>query len=148
MSADGELYIGETCKEMFRDELDKVFGKDKWNFDRGPFTNACNMAEFPLKVEVDITEKEDDFRIGQVVIISRATIEEGMESRYTELEPVGIAIYKRVDGKLQNVYDDEIAHYSQLIIDFNTKEIEENVAKSAIKDLQFSWIKDIRVNKL
>ncbi len=148
MSADGELYVSEECRDMFADILNKTFGEGKWSFNLSPFVNMWNMDTFPIIVEIDILEKESDFRIGQAVITSRATIEQGMESRYTELVPIGIAIYKRVDGKLQNVYDDELAHYSQLIIDFNTKKIEESVAKSAIKDLQFPWIEDIRVNKL
>lgn len=148
MSSDGELYVGEQCRDMFADKLDKVFGKGKWSFDVGPFMSMWNMAEFPTTVEVNILEDDNDFVIGQAVITSVPSIEESMESRYTELTPQGIVIYKRVDGKLQKVYDDEIDYYSQLVIDFNTKEIEENIAKNAIKDLQFSWIKDIRVNKL
>jgi hypothetical protein len=145
MSADGELYVGEDCRDTFAEELDKVFGKEKWNLDVRPFMDIWDMETFPVTAVVDVLEDDSDFRIGQVVITSRPSIESGMESRYTELTPVGIAIYKKLNGKLQKVYDDEIAYFKQLIIDFNTKEIDENIAKNAIKDLKFPWIKDVRV---
>lgn len=145
MSADGELYVGESCRDAFADELDKVFGKGKWSFDVAPFTFMWNMAEFPTTIEVNIVEDDSDFVIGQAVITSIPTIEESMESRYTELTPEGIVIYKRVDGKLQKVYDDEFTFYKKVVIDFNTKEIDEGIAKNAIKDLKFPWIKNVNV---
>ena len=54
MSADGELYIDEQCRDMFMDILNKTFGEEKWKFNVIPFMGIYNMAEFPTIVEVDI----------------------------------------------------------------------------------------------
>ena len=33
MTAKGVLYLDEDCRDYFKDDLDKVFGKDKWRID-------------------------------------------------------------------------------------------------------------------
>ena len=93
MSADGELYVGETCRDYFADKIDKVFGKNKWKFDVSKFYDAWDMNIFPLKVGIDVMDIEGDYFIGKAVVDSIAIVVEDYE-RYIELMPKRIKITK------------------------------------------------------
>ena len=92
MTATGTLYIDENCRDVFKQELDKVFG-DNWNLDGSNYGDIWDMANFPTEVKVAIL---DDYgkKIGKAVIISKPIIvDEGM-GRYVDVEPVEIKITK------------------------------------------------------
>jgi len=93
MSADGELYIGEACRDTFAPELDEVFGKDQWHLCVGPFCDCWDMNIFPLKVEV-LIEGDDGGIIGKAIITSKPIVVEDMGGRHIELEPETILITK------------------------------------------------------
>ena len=92
MSADGELYIGEACRDTFEKELDEAFGKDKWHLCVGPFSDCWDMNIFPLKADVII--EGDDGIIGKATIISKPVVVEDIGGRHIELEPESISITK------------------------------------------------------
>ena len=94
MSADGELYISEACRDTFEKEMNEAFGEGKWVFNHKPYYDLWDMNIFPLKADVLILDKELDEVIGKAVIISKASIIEGMSSRSIELEPESIIITK------------------------------------------------------
>lgn len=145
MSADGELYVNENCKDFFGDEIDKVFGKDKWRMDVAPFMDSWNMSLFPKVVEVDIRDDHRHKKIGQVIITSKTILEEGEERPNITLEPYGIKIYKLVEGQLRMVYDDCLGYPYKLIIIFDGNKIDKAIAIQAIEDLKFSWIQEVRL---
>jgi hypothetical protein len=96
MTADGELYIDETCRDTFEQELDGWFGKDKWRLSGSSFGDCWDMSDFPKFVEADIyddNENEDDDKpIGKVEIESDFYVEEGIGGRYVECEPKSIKL--------------------------------------------------------
>jgi len=102
MSADGELYIGETCYDCFYDELTKVFGKNKWRLDQGKFSDAWNMNEFPLKVNVNVLDIETEKLIGVATITSEAVVEDDGYSRYIVLHPISIQIVSKKKEEIKN----------------------------------------------
>ena len=94
MSAGGELYIGETCYDNFYDDFNKVFGKDTWRLDQGKFSDAWDMSVFPLKVNVNVLDKEEDKVLGVATITSEAVVEDDGYTRYIVLQPRSIEIVK------------------------------------------------------
>lgn len=93
MSADGELYISESCRDTFERELNEAFGEGKWALDAKPFYDCWDMNIFPLKVDVLILSKIDEI-IGTAIIISKAIVVEDIGGRHIELEPDSIHIRK------------------------------------------------------
>ncbi len=75
MSADGELYIGEECRDTFYDNINKVFGKDNWKFDLSDYSDCWDMRLFPKLAPVDILDKETDVKIGTAVISSKFEVD-------------------------------------------------------------------------
>ena len=95
MTAKGELYIDEDCRDYFADELDEVFGKGKWHLYGGDFGDFWDMANFPEEVEVSIIDDETwEWELGKAIITSRFYIEDGCGERYIEIEPDSIVIDK------------------------------------------------------
>jgi len=93
MSADGELYISEVCRDVFEEELSEVFGKGKWRFEVSGFSDFWNMSDFPSMVEVNVLDTETDEHIGIAKIHSKPYIrEDNFGGRYIEVEPEKIEI--------------------------------------------------------
>ena len=107
MTADGELYIDEDCRDTFEKELNDWFGKDMWELYGSAFSGCWDMAEFPKYVEVDVKDIETDETIGKVRIETEFEVEEGMEKRYIEAYPKAI---KLIDGgdKLKQIVKEKI----------------------------------------
>jgi hypothetical protein len=92
MTARGTLYIDENCRDVFKQELDKVFGEDNWNLDGSDY-GIWDMADFPIEAKVAVLD-DDRKKIGEAVIISKPIIvDEGM-GRYIDVEPIEIKITK------------------------------------------------------
>ena len=47
MSAEGELYVDEECRDAFKDKLDKWFGKDNWNLVGSDYGGIYSLSEMP-----------------------------------------------------------------------------------------------------
>ncbi len=94
MTAKGQLYLDEDCRDTFADELDKVFGKDKWRINANDYSDCWDLGNFPKVAEVKIMDDETDELIGTAKITSKFQIEEGMEGRYVEPYPDEIEITK------------------------------------------------------
>jgi hypothetical protein len=92
MTATGTLYIDETCRDEFKEQLDEWYGKDKWRLD-GSEHGTWDMANFPAVIEVKVYDDETDASIGLVQITSRFEVAGDME-RYVECYPDKI---KRLD---------------------------------------------------
>jgi hypothetical protein len=95
MTAHGTLYIDENCRDVFKDELDKAFGKDRWALD-GTGYGIWDMSQFPITAKVPVLDDETGELLGTAIITSRPIIEEGMSGRYIDVEPVRIKIKKEV----------------------------------------------------
>ena len=99
MSADGELYIGECCRDVFEEELSEVFGKGKWRFEVSGFSDFWNMCDFPSLVEVNVCDTESGELIGVAKIFSKPIMrEDNFGGRYIEVEPEKIIIEKVENG--------------------------------------------------
>lgn len=95
MTAHGELYIDEECRDYFRQELDSVFGENNWRLDGSKFGDYWTMSSFPEVVEVDIYDDEQEIVIGTAVITSEPHIETDGYDRWVEMEPKSIKIEKK-----------------------------------------------------
>lgn len=95
MSANGELYINETCKDMFENDLDKFFGVCEWELDVSDFSDFWEMSNFPEKVTIDVLDKDEpEFKIGEATITSKPYVEDNGYGRTVEVEPKSIKIRK------------------------------------------------------
>lgn len=94
MTAPGQLYIDEDCRDTFEKELNKVFGKGSWRLDGGKFYDCWDLSNFPAKVDIDICNKDNKV-IGKAIITSKPIIEdEGAFGRSIIMKPVKIQIKK------------------------------------------------------
>lgn len=96
MSADGELYVNEDCRDAFEKELNKAFGKHKWHLSGSKFSDHWDMGSFPKKITVDVMgDVCNDEKIGVATIISKPYIEENaFGERRVEMDPQKITIKK------------------------------------------------------
>ncbi len=95
MSADGELYIGDECRGTFSDELDKVFGKDRWRFKVSDYSDCWDMRIFPKVAEVTILDEETNVKIGTAEITSKFEVDgDEMYGRTVMAVPDSIEIKK------------------------------------------------------
>ena len=46
MTAKGELYIDEDCRDVFEKELDEWFGKENWGLDGNSFGDFWDFEKF------------------------------------------------------------------------------------------------------
>jgi hypothetical protein len=91
MSSGGELYVNETCRDEFADELDKLFGKDEWNLDASGFSDFWDMEQLPETITAPITNNDRKV-IGEALITSEFSIVDGGYGRYIEANPTKIKI--------------------------------------------------------
>ena len=95
MTSQGITYVDEICRDVFRTELDKAFGKDRWTLG-GTAYDIWGMSQFPITARVPVLDDETGELLGTAIITSRPIIEEGMGGRYLDMEPVKIKIIKEV----------------------------------------------------
>ena len=95
MTAQGITYIDEICRDVFRAELDKAFGKDKWTLD-GTAYDIWDMSQFPITAKVPVLDDETGVLLGTAIITSRPFIADEGLGRYVDVEPVKIKIKKEV----------------------------------------------------
>jgi len=114
MSADGELYLDEDCRDYFRDELDKAFGKDKWNIDAGDYSDCWDLGNFPKVAEVKIKDDETDKLIGTALITSRFEIEEEA-GRYIQPYPDKIEIKKEEVSLVEAMNKDDKKKIKEIV---------------------------------
>lgn len=107
MTADGELFIDEDCRDFFQKELDKAFGKGKWRLDGGKFSDVWDTSELPKVCEVPIVDEDADWdENGDWKVIGTAfiTLKFGIVGnpnggeKYIEAEPKSIKITKVKHG--------------------------------------------------
>lgn len=98
MTAEGELYITEECRDVFTKELNTKLGKNKWRLDGSKFSSEYTMNNFPKVVEVPIRDYSFEKVIGTATIFSKPVIVDREYSPYDErfitMEPVKIKIIK------------------------------------------------------
>ena len=80
MTAEGELYIDETCRDVFEKELNEAFGEGKWRLDGSKYNHIWDDTKMPPVVEADILSRETDKIIGVIVI------ENKYEQEYNDIE--------------------------------------------------------------
>jgi len=74
MTADGELYIDEECRDVFEKELDEWYGKDNWRLNGNNFSDCWDMRLFPEKVEVEVLSETEEDKNGERKIIGKVEI--------------------------------------------------------------------------
>jgi len=79
MTAEGVLYIDETCRDKFQKELDKAFGKDKWRLDGSQYSHIWDVTKMPKEVNADVLDEKTD------EIIGRCVIENKYEQKYDDI---------------------------------------------------------------
>ena len=95
MSARGELYIDELCRDVFQDKLDEAFGKGNWQLDGSEYGGTWDLTTLPDEMEVKILGSEDGETIlGIAVITNRFYVEDNGRGKYIEVEPETIKIKK------------------------------------------------------
>ena len=68
MTAEGILYVDETCRDKFKKELNEAFGKGKWRLDGSQYSHIWTYEKIPPETNVDVLNKETDIVIGRMVI--------------------------------------------------------------------------------
>ena len=71
MTAIGELYVDETCRDAFTKELNKEFGEDKWRLDGSNYGYIWSDNEIPPEMTVDVLDIITDEILGKVKIINK-----------------------------------------------------------------------------
>lgn len=108
MTASGELYVDEECRDAFEKELNKWFGKTEWHLDGTPYGGTWVLSEMPNKMNIDvITYDNDDKRVvlGVVEIINEFSVEEEMGGRYIECTPKSIKLIRKNTIKNLKMHD-------------------------------------------
>jgi hypothetical protein len=96
MSADGELYVNERCRDTFATELDEWFGKDNWMLDVSNYMDIWDLRTLGDTMRVIVKDDETGDKIlGEVEITNRFFIEDGMEGKYIEVEPESIKLISK-----------------------------------------------------
>ena len=95
MSADGELYVNETCRDTFTSELDEWFGTDKWVLDVHQYYDIWDLRTLPDKMTINVRDEETDKVLGKVEITNHFFIEEGCDGKYIEVEPESIRLLEK-----------------------------------------------------
>ena len=98
MTAEGELYVDEECRDAFKDKLDKWFGKDNWNLVGSEYSGYGSLSEMPDKMIVDVEDVDEGKPLGKVEIKNKFEIEEDMGGRYITCVPKSIKLI----GKVKN----------------------------------------------
>ena len=88
MTADGGLYVDETCRDEFAEELNGWFGKG-WRLNGNPFSEFWDLRNFPDVIEVEVLNEKDEV-IGKVEITNDFKIEGNNFGRHIKVEPIGI----------------------------------------------------------
>lgn len=97
MSARGELYADEVCRDVFQKELNKAFGKHTWRLNGSKFSDLWDEREFPDVMEIDIHDNETDDKIGVLVVKNRFYIEDDGYGKYIQVEPEKIIEIQKAD---------------------------------------------------
>lgn len=102
MTAKGELYIGEDCRDAFEKDLDEWFGKDKWKINGSDFSDCWDMEQFPEVAVVDVVDYNRN-KIGKVEITSHFYVEDDGYGRSVGCEPKSIKLLETND-KLKQIF--------------------------------------------
>ena len=78
MSAPGELYITEICSDVFKEQLDKWFGKDRWYLNPSRYADYWDESEFPDIMEINVQNYDTGEIMGVVRIENCFEIEKDM----------------------------------------------------------------------
>jgi hypothetical protein len=108
MTASGELYVDEECRDAFEKELNKWFGQNEWHLDGSPYSGTWVLADMPTKMDIDvITYDNDDKRVvlGVVEIINKFSIQEEMSGKYIDCTPKSIKLITKHVIKNPKIHD-------------------------------------------
>jgi len=106
MSSRGELFVTEDVREKFKNKLDKVFGKGRWELAVGDYCNLWDEREFPSVVEIDVMEGDwelDEAKIGEIKVEVKFSIEgDKLYGRAIEVEARKLISITKVGVKNEN----------------------------------------------
>ena len=87
MTADGVLYVSETCRDIFQRELDKVFGKGNWSLDGDNYNDYWDLSTLPDQMEISVVDEETDEQIGIIYVKNKFKINSDGFNRWLEPNP-------------------------------------------------------------
>lgn len=106
MSSRGELFVTEDVREKFRNKLNKVFGKEKWELNVGDYYNLWDEREFPSVVKIDVMGgnwESNERKIGEIEVEVKFSIEgDELYGRAIEVEAGKLISITKVGVKNEN----------------------------------------------
>lgn len=88
MTATGELYASEDCRDFAEKELDKLFGKGKWALDGSDWSDVWNTSQLPKTMEIPIVDDETHEEVLATLIVqNKFKIREDWGDRWVDTEP-------------------------------------------------------------
>lgn len=87
MTADGELYCNEVCRDEFGDEITKALGHDEWRIDSSMYSDCWDTSTLPDIMQLPIKHEDTDEVLGDVIITNEFVIEDDGHCRWVEARP-------------------------------------------------------------
>lgn len=93
MTADGELYVDEQCRDAFAQKLDKWFGVNNWDLSGSEFWDLWDMRLMPNSIIVNVLDSRNRENIlGKVKITNRFFVDDNGYGKYIECAPENIEL--------------------------------------------------------
>ena len=95
MTARGQLFIEEECRDRFKVQLDREFGEGKWALDGNAYAEVWDEVDLPSLCEVPVVDCEDRKSvIGYATIHMNFMIEGDGGGKWISIAPRSIKILK------------------------------------------------------
>jgi hypothetical protein len=95
MTARGQLFIEEECRDRFKVQLDREFGEEMWVLDGNEYAEVWDESDIPSVCEVPVWNCGDrEFVIGYATIQVSFTIEGDGGGKHISVAPRSIKILK------------------------------------------------------
>ena len=95
MTAEGELYLDEDCRDFFSEELNKIFG-DCWRINANDFCNCWDLSQIPRFCEVKIVNCETNKLLGIIEIENEFDIEDWDYGRFIIPTPKSFKLISKI----------------------------------------------------
>lgn len=89
MTATGELYANEDCRDFAEKDIDKLFGEGKWALDGSDWSGVWSTSQLPAVMEIPILDAESQKEkiLGILIVQNKFEVREEWGDRWVEAEP-------------------------------------------------------------
>lgn len=103
MSATGELYANETCRDVCEKDLNKTFGEngDAWTLEGGSYGDVWNEEDLPEIMRIKVNDGLTDEQIGLLIVKNKFEVLMGVGGRYIEAYPESWEIWDLRKGVIE-----------------------------------------------